>query len=67
MLWVWLYCNFQENQASYDARFYCVTTSCIDVYSSKVWTILIFYVKTPFSEKITKVIVHGFVKKGFFG
>ncbi len=56
----------QENQASYDARFYCVTTSCIDVYSNKVWTILIFYVKTQFFENITKAIVHGFVKKWVF-
>ena len=38
----------------------------IDVYSGKVLMIFIFNVKTPFFEKGTKAIVHGFVKKWCF-
>ena len=52
---------------SYDFHFCCVTTLHIDVYSGKVGTIFILFVKTPFFEKITKAIVHGFVKNGVFG
>ncbi len=40
--------NFQENEASYDSRFCYANMWQIDVYSDKVWTIFIFYVKMPF-------------------
>ncbi len=65
-VWLQLYCNFQENYASYHARFCCVSTWHIDVHSGKVWTVFIFYTETPFFEKNTKVIVHGFVEKWGF-
>ena len=63
-MWLQRISSFQENQASYDSRFCCVSMSYIDVYSGKVWSIFITYVETVFLKKNTKAIVHGFVKNG---
>ncbi len=62
-----LYCKFQGNQVCCDSHFCCVTMLNIDAHSGKKWTIFIFYVETPFLEKNTKAIVHGFPKMGFWG
>ena len=46
--WFQLYCNFQENYASYNAHFRCES---MDVHSGKVWAISFSMPKYHFLKK----------------